>query len=421
MESSTPREPRVESGFSSLQGNRILLCVTGGIAAYKSAYLARTLSQLGVDVRVVMTRSAERFIGAQTFAALTGNPVTTELFDNLGDVAHVELARGMQLAVVAPATANSLAKLALGFADDLFSATLLTVACPILVAPAMHTEMWEHPATAHNVATLKSRGVRFIGPDEGSLSSGDSGSGRMAEPDDIVAAAARILATAHDLDGFRVLVTAGGTQEPIDPVRFISNRSSGLMGITIAAEALARGAKVTLVTGPTQVPAPGGADLIRVKTTADMRDAVLTAAADMDVIIKAAAVADFTPVSPASKKLKKAEGPPDVTLEATADILAELGHSPELRQPGSILVGFAAETEDDAARLAELALEKRASKRADVIVANDVQSSDSGFDVATNRAVIAGPDGVKEVGLVSKQTLAEALIDEIVSLLRDRA
>jgi phosphopantothenoylcysteine decarboxylase / phosphopantothenate---cysteine ligase len=420
MDSSESQEPRVEDSFSSFQGSRILLCVTGGIAAYKSAYLARTLSQWGADVRVVMTRSAEKFVGAETFAALTGNPVATQLFHNAGDVAHVELARATQLAIVAPATANSLAKLALGFADDLFSATLLTVSCPILIAPAMHTEMWQHPATAHNVALLRGRGVRFIGPDEGPLSSGDSGAGRLAEPDEIVAFAARILATGHDLDGVRVLVTAGGTQEPIDPVRFISNRSSGLMGITIATEALARGAKVTLVAGPMQLPLPAGADLVRVKTTADMREAVITAAPDMDVIIKAAAVADFTPVSHAPSKLKKAKGPPDVQLVSTADILAELGHSPALRKQGSILVGFAAETEDDAGRLAELALEKRLSKGADVIVANDVQSSDSGFDVPTNRAVIAGPEGVKEVGLVTKQRLAEALIDEIVSLVRGR-
>lgn len=421
MGSPTPREPRVESNLSSLQGSTILLCVTGGIAAYKSAYLARSLSQLGADVRVVMTPSAERFIGAPTFAALTGNPVLTDLFDNTGNVSHVELARVTQLAVVAPATANSLAKLALGFADDLLSATLLTVGCPILVAPAMHTEMWEHPATAHNVAVLRSRGVRFIGPDQGLLSSGDTGAGRLAEPDDIVAAAARTLATGHELEGFRLLVTAGGTQEPVDPVRYISNRSSGLMGITIATEALARGGKVTLVVGPTHVAVPGGADVVRVKTTADMRDAVLSAAPDMDVIIKAAAVADFTPVRPAPTKLKKAEGPPDVTLVATADILSELGHSPGARKPGSLLVGFAAETEDDPARLAELALEKRASKKADVIVANDVQSTDSGFDVATNRAVIAGPGGVSEVGLVTKQRLAEALVDTIVSLLRSRS
>jgi phosphopantothenoylcysteine decarboxylase/phosphopantothenate--cysteine ligase len=421
MEPTAHGGARVESGTSSLPGSKILLCVTGGIAAYKAAYVARSMSQLGADVRVVMTPSAERFIGAQTFAALTGNPVMTELFGTNADVPHVELARGAQLAVVAPATANSMAKLAHGFADDLFSATLLTVSCPILIAPAMHTEMWDHPATVQNIATLASRGVRFIGPEDGPLSSGDTGTGRMAEPDDIVAAAARVLSTAHDLDGLRVLVTAGGTQEPIDPVRFISNRSSGLMGISIAREALARGAKVTLVTGPTQVPVPAGADVVRVKTTNEMRDAVVAAAPDMDVIVKAAAVADFTPSSSAPRKLKKAQGPPQVTLVAAPDILVELGRSPELRKPGSILIGFAAETEDDPERLASLAREKRASKGADVIVANDVQSSDSGFDVPTNRAAIAGPDGVTEVGLVTKEALAEALIDKVVSLLRTSA
>jgi phosphopantothenoylcysteine decarboxylase/phosphopantothenate--cysteine ligase len=243
----------------------------------------------------------------------------------------------------------------------------------------------------------------------------------MAEPDAIIRIAQKILSRSHELDGSRVLVTAGGTQEPIDPVRFISNRSSGLMGITIAKEALARGAKVTLVTGQTQVPAPAGADLVRVRTTQDMREAVFAAASDVDVIVKAAAVADFTPSESAERKLKKAEGPPEVILIAAPDILAELGRSRERLKPGSILVGFAAETEDDPRRLAELATDKRDSKRADVIVANDVQSSDSGFDVATNRAVIAGPDGVSEVGLVTKQALAEALIDEIVRLLRARA
>ena len=297
MEPTAHGGAHVESVTSTLQGSKILLCVTGGIAAYKAAYVARSMAQLGADVRVVMTPSAERFIGAQTLAAVTGNPVMTEMFGNTADVPHVELARGAQLAVVAPATANSVAKLAHGFADDLFSATLLTVSCPILIAPAMHTEMWAHPATVQNIATLASRGVRFIGPEDGPLSSGDTGTGRMAEPDDIVAAAARVLSTAHDLDGLRVLVTAGGTQEPIDPVRFISNRSSGLMGISIAREALARGAKVTLVTGPTQVPIPAGADVVRVKTTNEMRDAVVAAAPDMDVIVKAAAVADFTPSS----------------------------------------------------------------------------------------------------------------------------
>jgi phosphopantothenoylcysteine decarboxylase/phosphopantothenate--cysteine ligase len=419
-------EPTISGGAldgasSPLQGSKVLLCVTGGIAAYKAAYLARAMAESGADVRVIMTRSAERFIGAQTFAALTGNPVSTELFGNSADVNHVELARGAHLALVAPATANSIAKMALGFSDDLFSATLLTVSCPILVAPAMHTGMWMHPATSQNAATLEARGVRFIGPDEGPLSSGDTGAGRMAEPDAIIRAAGKILSRSHELDGFRVLVTAGGTQEPIDPVRFISNRSSGLMGVTIAKEALARGAKVTVVTGQTQVPAPAGADVVKVKTTQDMREAVFAAASDVDVIVKAAAVADFTPSVSAERKLKKAEGPPQITLIAAPDILAELGRSRHVLKPGSILVGFAAETEDDPRRLAELATDKRESKRADVIVANDVQSSDSGFDVATNRAVIAGPDGVSEVGLVTKQALAEALMDEIVRLLHTRA
>jgi phosphopantothenoylcysteine decarboxylase / phosphopantothenate---cysteine ligase len=419
MQPKTPGDA-LGDGASSLQGAKILLCVTGGIAAYKSTYVARTLSQLGADVRVVMTRSAERFIGAPTFAAVTGNPVATELFGKSGEVSHVELARGAHLAIVAPATANSLAKLALGFADDLFSATLLTVSCPILISPAMHTSMWDHPATREHVAILEARRVHIVGPGDGSLSSGDSGVGRMAEPDEIVETAARVLATAHDLEGVRVLVTAGGTQEPIDPVRFISNRSSGLMGIDIALEALARGAKVTIVAGQTQVPVPSAADVVRVKTTADMRDAVLAAAPHMDVIIKAAAVADFTPSLTAPRKLKKADGPPHVSLVAAPDILAELGASPELRKPGSLLVGFAAETEDDPARLAALAADKRSSKNADVIVANDVQSPDSGFDVPTNRAVIAGPGGVTEIGLVTKQALAEALVDEIVSLLSKR-
>jgi phosphopantothenoylcysteine decarboxylase/phosphopantothenate--cysteine ligase len=410
----------LDGGSSPLQGSKILLCVTGGVAAYKAAYLARELARSGADVRAIMTRSAERFIGAQTLAALTGNTVSTEMFGNTPDVNHVELARGARLALVAPATANSIAKMALGFSDDLFSATLLTVSCPILIAPAMHTEMWNHPATGQNVATLESRGVRFIGPDEGPLSSGDAGPGRMAEPDEIILSAERLLRRSNELEGYRVLVTAGGTQEPIDPVRFISNRSSGLMGITIAREALARGAKVTLVTGQTNVPAPPEADMVSVKTTKDMRDAVFASAPDVDVIIKAAAVADFTPLHSAQRKLKKAEGPPEITLVAAPDILAELGRSRELLKPGSILVGFAAETEDDPELLSELATKKRDSKGADVIVANDVQSSDSGFDVATNRAVIAGPRGVSEIGLVSKQALAEALIDEIVRLLRTR-
>lgn len=404
-------------GATEIQGRRIVLCVTGGIAAYKVVEVARTFTELGADVRVVMTPSAQRFVGAETFAALTGNPVMTELLGAGPDVPHVELARHADLIVVAPATANSIAKIALGISDDLFSATLLTARCPIVVIPAMHTEMWDHPATQEHIRTLESRGVRIVGPAVGALSSGDWGAGRMVEPEEIVAAALEAVGHSQDLAGRRVVVTAGGTQEPIDPVRYISNRSSGLMGYLIAQEAARRGAKVTLVTGPTTLPLPGHMDIVRVRTADEMRDAVVAAAPDADVVIKAAAVADFKPDHSAAAKLKKAEGPPDIVLVPAPDILAELGHHPELRKPGSLLVGFAAETEPDPAGLARVAEDKRAAKGADVIVANDVSSPDSGFEVPTNRAVIATAEGIHDIGLVTKNALARALIDEVVAQL----
>jgi phosphopantothenoylcysteine decarboxylase/phosphopantothenate--cysteine ligase len=400
-----------------VQGRRIVLCVTGGIAAYKVAYVARDLALMGADVRVVMTRTAQHFVGPQTFAALTGNPVSTELFGAGADIPHVELARAADLVVVAPATANAVAKMALGFADDLFSATVLTARCPILIAPAMHTEMWEHPATQVNVRALLERGVVLIGPEAGALSSGDEGLGRLSEPDDIVAAVAELLSQGAQLAGKRILVTAGGTQEPIDPVRFIGNRSSGMMGFEIAEEAARRGAKVTLVAGPTNLVPPAGVNVVRVKTAQEMRDAVLAEAPVADAIVKAAAVADFRPEAHADRKLKKAEGPPNVTLVPTADILAELGADPGLRKAGGVLVGFAAETEPDPGRLAELARSKLESKGADVIVANDVSSPDSGFEVPTNRAVIADRRGVTDVGLVTKTQLAKAVADEIARMI----
>jgi phosphopantothenoylcysteine decarboxylase/phosphopantothenate--cysteine ligase len=400
-----------------VQGRRIVLCVTGGIAAYKVAYVARDLAMMGADVRVVMTRTAQHFVGPQTFCALTGNPVSSELFGAGADIPHVELARAADLVVVAPATANAVAKMALGFADDLFSATVLTARCPILIAPAMHTEMWEHPATQVNVRALLERGVVLIGPEAGALSSGDEGLGRLSEPDDIVAAVAELLSHGAQLAGKRILVTAGGTQEPIDPVRFIGNRSSGMMGFEIAEEAARRGAKVTLVAGPTNLVPPAGVNVVRVKTAQEMRDAVLAEAPVADAIVKAAAVADFRPEAHADRKLKKAEGPPNVTLVPTADILAELGADPGLRKAGGVLVGFAAETEPDPGRLAELARSKLESKGADVIVANDVSSPDSGFEVPTNRAVIADRRGVTDVGLVTKTQLAKAVADEIARMI----
>ena len=402
-------------------GKKIVVAVSGGIAAYKTVHVARSLTQLGADVRVVMTRSAQRFVGDQTFAGVTGNAVSTNLFGDGPDAPHVELARGADLALVAPATANTLARMASGLADDLVAATLLTVQCPILIAPAMHAEMWAHPATRASIATLAERGVKQVGPNSGPLMSGDSGMGRMAEPDEIVAAALRAIGHAQDLSGRRVIVTAGGTQEPIDPVRFIGNRSSGLMGFAIAHEASRRGAKVTLVAGPNTLIQPPGIEVVGVHTADEMRDAVLSRAADADVIVKAAAVADFKPVSHADRKLKKAEGPPEITLEPTPDILAELGAHPEIRKPGSVLVGFAAETEEDVDELKSLARHKLASKGADMIVANEVGTHDSGFGVRTNRAVIATADGVVDVGLVSKEALAAALIDRVVEFLAARA
>lgn len=407
-----------QAELGAAAGRKIVLVVAGGIAAYKAVQVARDLAEAGADVRVVMTRNAKRFVGTQSFAALSGNPVATELFGSGAEVPHVELARGAALVIVAPATANLIAKAAIGLADDLASAVLLTARCPLVIAPAMHTEMWEHPATRANVELLAARGARLVGPVSGPLSSGDRGPGRMAEPEDIVAAALDVLGWARSLAGRHFVVTAGGTQEPLDPVRFIGNRSSGLMGFAIAEEALRRGAKVTLVAGATSASPPPGADLVKVRTAEDMRAAVLAAAPTADVIVKAAAVADFRPVSPAAVKLKKAAGPPRLELEHTPDILAELGANPALRKPGSLLVGFAAETEPEPGALAELARAKLAAKKADVIVANDVSSPDSGFEVPTNRAVIAHAQGeVVDLGLVTKAELARALVDDLTARL----
>jgi phosphopantothenoylcysteine decarboxylase/phosphopantothenate--cysteine ligase len=401
--------------MEGLQGRKIVVCVTGGIAAYKVVYVVRALTGWGAEVHVVMSDAAERFVGPQTFAALSGNPVLRDLYDSGPDAPHVETARGAHLCIVAPATANTLAKMAAGLADDPVSATLLTVTCPILAAPAMHTEMWENAATQANLAALVERGVRVVGPDEGPLSSGDEGIGRMVEPDAIVESAAGLLGRARDLEGVTVLVTAGGTQEPIDPVRFIGNRSSGRMGFTIASAAAARGAKVSLVAGPTELRGPPGVEIERVQTAQEMREAVMARAPVADVIVMAAAVADFRPQTSVPKKLKKAAGPPEVVLLPNPDILDELGHTPGARKPTGVLVGFAAETEPDPAGLSDVAEEKRASKGADMIVANDVSSPDSGFSVRTNRAVIAGPEGIVDVGLVTKDALAEAILDAVVA------
>lgn len=399
-------------------GKKVILGVAGGIAAYKVVQVARDLAKMGADVRVIMTRSATRFVGPQTFAALTGNPVSSELFGTGADVPHVELARGADLLIVAPATANSIAKMAAGLADDLLSATFLTATCSVLVVPAMHTEMWDNSATDHNVALLRERGIELLGPASGDLSSGDTGRGRMVEPEEIVLEAVELLARSVDLAGKRLLITAGGTREPIDPVRYIGNHSSGRMGYVIAEEAARRGAKVILVSGSTHLEPPPGVDVAPASTAQEMLDAVLGHAGEADAIIKAAAVADFRPDQSFSSKVKKSAGTPEITLLPTPDILKELGTRPDIRKKGSLLVGFAAETEPDMAKLAAYAEGKRVDKGADLIVANQVGVHDSGFEVGTTRAVLATPDGSEELGLLTKKALARVLLDRIALALR---
>ncbi|MGZ5295545.1 MAG: bifunctional phosphopantothenoylcysteine decarboxylase/phosphopantothenate--cysteine ligase CoaBC [Actinomycetota bacterium] len=391
----------------------MLLGVTGSIAAYKAALLARHLIDAGADVRVILTPSAERFVGADTFAALTGNPVHTSLWERPGEVLHVRLAREADVAVVAPATANVLAKLATGLADDLLTSTLLEAACPLILAPAMHTGMWQHPATMSNVATLVDRGALVVGPVVGALAAGDEGLGRMAEPDEILRAIVDSIAGKHDLDGVRMAVTAGPTQEPIDAVRFIGNRSTGKMGVAVAAEAVSRGADVRLVLGPDTVPPPDGVITVRVGTAEEMRRAVLAAADDADVVVMAAAVADFRPKAAAEGKLKKGSGVPELHLEPTPDILSELGE----RKGERILVGFAAETSE----LEAAGRKKLRAKRLDLMVVNEVGRDGTGFGSDTNVAMILTSDG-SDVPLRTwtKADLARAICDRVVVELAGR-
>ena len=352
-----------------------------------------------------MTASAERFIGAETFAALTGNPVRTSLWDQPGVVVHVELARSADLAIVAPATANVIAKLANGLADDLLTATLLEARCPLVIAPAMHTGMWEHPATRSNITRLEDRGVRLVGPASGPLAAGDGGVGRMAEPADIVAAA-RAAIGPRDLAGVRVVVTAGPTHEPIDPVRFIGNRSSGRMGVAIAAEAASRGADVHLVLGPGTVRPPAGLSIEEVSTAEEMRAAVLAAFEDADALVMAAAVADFRPKMAAEDKLKKEAGVPELHLEPTPDILSELGE----RKGNRVLIGFAAETQD----LQEAGRRKLRAKHLDLVVVNRVGREGTGFDSDTNEAMLLTEDGQDgPLRMWTKAELAAAICDRL--------
>lgn len=404
--------------MTGLRGRRVLLGVTGGIAAYKAAVLARALQDEGAVVTAVLTASATRFIGLDTFSGLTGNPAYSSVWDAPGSVLHVELAHAADVLVIAPATANVIAKLAHGLADDLLSAVALEHAGTVVVAPAMHEGMWQAAATQHNVRTLAGRGARFVGPAEGPLAHGDHGVGRMSEPDEIVSAVLAAVSGHSPLTGAlagrRVLVTAGPTHEPIDPVRYVGNHSSGKMGVAIATEALARGADVTLILGPATTRPPAGAEVVRVGTAEDMRAAVRERA-DADVIVMAAAVADFRPKQAADRKLKKDQGVPELLLEPTTDILAELG---EQNRPTRVLVGFAAETDD----LEAAGRDKLARKGVDLLVANRVGRPGTGFGTDTNVATIISATGpAVETRAWTKAELAAALWDRVGELLADRS
>jgi phosphopantothenoylcysteine decarboxylase/phosphopantothenate--cysteine ligase len=388
-------------------GRRIVLGVSGGIAAYKAIEVCRRLVDAGAHVVPVMTRGATRFVGETTFSALASEPVHTSLFSDRDPIPHTRLGQSADLVVVVPATARVIGAYAAGISSDLLTATLLATEAPVVVCPAMHTEMWRHPAVQENIATLTRRGVHIVPPEEGRLAGGDVGAGRLAAPEVVVAAVERVLSAPRDLAGLHVLVTAGGTREPIDPVRYIGNRSSGKQGHALAAEAAARGAKVTLVT-TVGLAAPAEADVVRVETAAEMADAVGAAAPGADVVVMAAAVADFRPVQVADRKIKKAGGTPEVVLERTPDILAGLGAR---KPPGQTLVGFAAETHD----VRQNAASKLVEKGADLIVANDVTAPGAGFEHDTNRVVILNADGTeREVPLADKRAVARAVLDAVL-------
>jgi phosphopantothenoylcysteine decarboxylase/phosphopantothenate--cysteine ligase len=446
----------VES-LSALRGRRVVLGVCGGIAAYKAVELCRRLMDAGAVVSPVLTGGALRFVGAPTFNALASERVKTSLFDDPDPIPHTRLGQAADLVIVAPATARLLGAYAAGISSDLLTATLLATRAPVIVCPAMHTEMWEHPAVQDNVATLRRRGVVIVGPASGRLAGGDSGAGRLAEVAEVLAAAAELAAAgAHrsglsdpgrsdpqpsdpgrsdpqpsdpgpsdpelfgvapstrepSLAGVRAVVSAGGTREPIDPVRFVGNRSSGKQGHALAAELAARGASVTLIT-TTELAAPGVDALVKVETAAQMEAAVLTAAAEAQVVIMAAAVADFRPRHPAAAKIKKQAGLDAVELEPTTDILAALGAR---RRPGQVLVGFAAETAGGE-ELVTLARAKLQAKAVDMIVANDVTAPGVGFGHDTNAVTIVGRHRVVPVSVASKRVVAAHVVDAVAALL----
>jgi phosphopantothenoylcysteine decarboxylase / phosphopantothenate---cysteine ligase len=396
-------------------GARVLLGVTGGIASYKSAWLARLLTKAGAEVDVVMTRAATEFIGAITFEALTGRPVHTGLFDPGRALEHIKLARAAHAIVVAPATADFLARAATGQADDLLAATLLAASCPVLMVPAMNDHMWAHPQTRRNVTHLRSLGYRGVEPDEGMLAAGEgSGPGRMPEPETVFTHVGRLLEQPGVLAGRRVLVTAGPTREPMDPVRFLSNHSSGKMGVAGAAASWRRGAEVDLIAGPMSVAPPPGVTVHAVESTEDMAAAVERLLPQSDVLVMAAAPADFRPSAPASAKIKKSNAPAAVALAPTRDILAS---TRSVRRAGSVIVGFALETDDVLAG----GKAKLESKDLDMIVVNDAREPGAGFGVDTNRVTLLVRGGAEEaLPLMPKTDVADAILDRVEKLIGGR-
>ncbi|MBI4571850.1 MAG: bifunctional phosphopantothenoylcysteine decarboxylase/phosphopantothenate--cysteine ligase CoaBC [candidate division NC10 bacterium] len=398
-----------------LNGKRILLGVTGSIAAYKAVELTRELVKRGAEVQVVMTQAAIRFVTPLTFETLSRQPVLLDMFTLAygSQIGHIEATARADLFVVAPATAHTIARLAHGLADDFLSNIYLASRCPVLVAPAMDSDMYQHAVVQENLARLRERGVHIVGPASGELASGLIGPGRLVEPEEILEAIERLLEPSGDLAGEVVLVTAGPTREPLDPVRYLSNRSSGKMGYAIAEAAGQRGGRVILISGPTALFAPREAEVIRVETAQEMHDAVLAKLDAATVVIKAAAVADYRPKRAATRKLKKDETVPEVTLESTPDILAEVGR----RKGRRILVGFAAETED----LVVNARKKLQRKNLDLMVANDISQPGAGFDADTNVVkILDAQGGVEELPLQAKRSVADRILDRVVELLKRR-
>ena len=387
----------------------VVLGVTGSIAAYKAVDLASKLTQAGISVHTVMTESATKLVGPASFRAITGLPVATKMFEleNPHSIEHVSLAELADVILVAPATANVMAKMACGIADDLLTCTVLATRAPVLIAPAMHTAMWENAATQRSVETLRERGIGFVGPAVGRLASGGIGVGRFSPVPEILGEALRILGRSGDLAGQRIVVSAGGTREPIDPVRFLGNRSSGKMGFALAEAARDRGAEVTLVSGPTLLPRPSGINVVNVESASDMLAAIREAAPAADALIMSAAVADYAPVSPAREKLRKGNGERTLRLERTADILDTVRGVP-------VRVGFAAETEN----LIENAKRKLEMKALDLVVANAVGGEDSPFGSETNQTVLVDPSGsAEELPRLSKRELADRILDRVRELL----